>query len=89
MDEDGKDAAAVVKDVERMQSVGEETETQWEDTMSLIGGVAKLLLLPPPDGDCDQRQILGGGYKGMGRNMAEEGIQHQHLSSKMAEVVQG
>ena len=88
MNEDGKDAVAVVKDVERVQSVEEETETQWEDTMSLIGGVAKLLL-PPPDGDCDQRQILGGGYEGMGRNMAEEGIQHQHLSSKMAEVVQG
>ena len=63
-------------------------ETQWEDTMSLIGGVAKLLL-PPPDGDCDQRQILGGGYKGTGRNMAEEGIQHQYLPSERAKVVRG
>ena len=80
---------AVVKDVERVRSEEVETETQWEDTMGLIGGVTKLLL-PPPDGDCDQSQILGAGcYEGMGRNMAEEGIQHQHLPSRMANVVQG
>lgn len=88
MNEDGKDAAAVVKDVERVQSVEEETETRWEDTMRLIGGVAKLLL-PPPDGDCDRSQTLGAGYEGMDRDMAEEGIQHRYLPSKMAEVVQG
>ena len=88
MNEDGKDAVAVVKDVERVQSEEVETETQWEDTMGLIGGVTKLLLLPP-DGDCDQSQILGADYEGMGRNMAEEGIQHQYLPSKRAKMVQG
>ena len=88
MNADGKDAVAVVKDVERVQSEEEETETRWEDTMGLIGGVAKLLL-PPPDGDCDQSQTLGAGYEGMDRNIAEEGIQHRNLPSKMAEEVQG